>query len=125
MLIKRIVINMKLLLAAIYIIFTTLGLFLMKMGGNSLSFSFSNEIGFKIGYITLLGFLSYICSFLLWQKLLVTYDLTYIVPITTGIVQIIVLLIGILFFKEHLNIYGICGALFIIFGIVLMAIGKK
>ncbi len=116
---------MKLLLTIIYIVLTTMGLFLMKLGGNSLSLTFQNSINFKIGFITLLGFLSYICSFLLWQKLLVTFDLTYIVPITTGITQLIILLIGILFFKEQVNVTGIIGALFIIIGVVLLAIGKR
>ena len=117
---------MKYILTIIYIAFTTLGLFLMKNGGDSLSLSVhGSSFGFKIGYITLLGFLAYICSFLLWQKLLVSYDLTYIVPLTTGIVQLIVLLIGILFFKENVNVYGIMGAILIIIGVVLMTIGKK
>lgn len=116
---------MKIILTTIYICLTTLGLFLMKLGGNSLSLTFQNGINFKIGFITLLGLLSYICSFLLWQKLLVTFDLSYIVPITTGITQLIILLIGILFFKEQINTTGIIGALLIIVGVVLLAIGKR
>lgn len=116
---------MKVVLTIIYIIFTTLGLFLMKLGGNSLSLSFQNGITFKISFITLFGFLSYICSFLLWQKLLVSFDLSYIVPIVTGITQIIILLLGIFFFKEQVNITGMIGAVLIIIGIVLMAFGRK
>ena len=116
---------MKIILTIVYIIFTTLGLFLMKLGGNSLSLNFINGIGFKIGYITFFGFLSYICSFLLWQKLLVSFDLSYIVPIVTGITQIIILLLGIFFFKEQINISGIIGAILVIIGIILMAFGKR
>ncbi len=116
---------MKIMLTLTYIILTTTGLFLIKLGGNSLSLTFQNGINFKISFITLLGFLSYICSFLLWQKLLVSFDLSYIVPITTGIVQLIILLLGILFFKEQINIIGIFGSLLIISGIVLLMIGKK
>ncbi len=116
---------MKIILTVIYICLTTLGLFLMKLGGNSISLTFQNGISFKIGFITLLGFLSYICSFLLWQKLLVTFDLSYIVPITTGIVQLIILLLGILFFKEQINVIGILGAFLVIIGLVLLVIGKR
>lgn len=116
---------MKYILTVLYILFTTGGLFLMKAGGDSLAISLRNSLSFKIGYITLLGFLCYICSFLLWQKLLVTFDLSYIVPITTGITQVIVLLIGILFFKEQINIYGILGTLLVIVGVILICIGKK
>lgn len=116
---------MKYLLSLVYIAFTTLGIFLMKAGGDSLKLSFTNGITFKIGFITMLGFCSYLVSFLLWQKLIVTYDLSYIVPIITGISQVIILLGGIFFFKEQVNVYGIFGILFTIVGIILMAYGKK
>jgi len=116
---------MRILLTVIYICLTTLGIFLMKLGGNSLSLTFHNGINFKIGFVTLLGFLSYLFSFLLWQRLVVSFDLSYIVPITTGITQIIILLIGILFFKEQINTIGIIGVLLVILGVVLMTIGKR
>lgn len=116
---------MKILLTVIYICFTTLGIFLMKLGGNSLSLTFHQGINFKIGFVTLLGFLAYLFSFLLWQRLVVSFDLSYIVPITTGIVQIVILLIGILFFKEQINIIGVLGVLLVILGLILMTIGKR
>lgn len=116
---------MKYILTILYLFFTTLGIFLMKKGGNSLLFTFNNGFNFKIGYITLLGFLSYLCSFLLWQKLLVTFDLSYIVPITTGISQIIILLIGIFIFKEQINYFGIIGVIMTIIGVILIGLGKK
>ncbi|MCI8588734.1 MAG: hypothetical protein HFG40_03700 [Bacilli bacterium] len=116
---------MKIVLTVIYICLTTLGIFLMKLGGNSLSLTFHNGVTFKIGFITFFGFLSYLCSFLLWQRLVITSDLSYIVPITTGIVQLVVLLIGILFFKEQINLVGIIGVIFVILGVILMTIGKK
>lgn len=115
----------KYILTLIYICFTTGGMYLMKMGGDSLSLSFRNGITFKIGFITCLGFICYLCSFLLWQKLLVTFDLTYIVPITTGICQIIILLIGTLAFKEQINLTGIIGIILVIIGVILLMLGKK
>ena len=115
----------KWILTIIYLVLTSSGIFLMKLGGDSLSFSMKNGINFKMGYITLGGFLCYLFSFLLWQKLLVTFDLSYIVPITTGISQIIILLIGILFFKEQINPTVIAGVIFIIIGVILMTLGKR
>ena len=116
---------MKLILTIIYICMTTTGIFLMKLGGNSLSLTLQNGINIKMGYITLLGFLAYLISFLLWQKLLVTFDLSYIVPITTGISQIIILLLGVLFFKEQINWVGVVGVIITIIGITLIGFGKK
>ncbi len=90
---------MKLLFSILYLMCTSLGLLFMKLGGNSLSLTLKGAVTFKIGYLTCLGFLFYIGSFLIWQKLLVSSDLSYIFPILTGIVQIIVLLLGIFIFK--------------------------
>ena len=115
---------MKYILIAIYICLTTGGLFFMKSGGDSLSLAFKNGITFKIGYITTIGFLLYICSFLLWQKLLATYDLSYIVPITTGIVQVIVLLLSTFYFKENINTLNIIGIILVIIGIILISIKR-
>lgn len=115
---------LKYILTAVYIFFTTSGIFLMKIGGDSLLLSLKNGLTFKIGYITLLGFFAYLISFLLWQKLLVTFDLSYIVPITTGICQLLVLLIGTIFFHENINWIGTIGVLLIIVGVVLLTYGK-
>ena len=108
---------MKYLLTILYVIFTTSALFLMKMGGNSLTLTLKNSLTFKIGYLTLLGLLFYIISFILWQKLIVSFDLTYVVPITTGIVQIIILAGGVLFFKESINLTNLIGIILIIIGL--------
>ena len=112
---------MKLLLSSLYLVFTSWGLLFMKMGGDSLMFSFKNGVQFRIGFLTLLGFIFYIGSFLLWQKLLVSSNLSYIFPILTGIVQILVLLMGVFIFKESVNITNILGIIFIMIGILLIA----
>jgi len=115
----------KYILTMVYVIFTTSGLYLMKLGGDNLSFSLKDGINFHLGYITFFGFLCYLISFLLWQKLLITFDLSYIVPIVTGITQIIILAIGIILFKEKINVMGIIGVILVIIGIVLMVFGRK
>ena len=113
---------MKIILTLIYLIFTTGGMIFMKLGGDSLALSLKNGIDFKMGGLTFLGFVLYLGSFLLWQRLLVTFDLSYIVPITTGIMQIVILIIGALIFKESFTIVNILGVLLIIIGVILTAI---
>ncbi len=115
---------MNIILTVIYILLTTGGLIFMKLGGNSLVISIKNAIEFKIGYLTLLGLILYIISFLLWQKLLISFDLSYIVPITTGISQIMILIIGYFIFKESINFYNILGVLLIIIGILLISLKR-
>ena len=47
------------------------------------------------------------------------------VPIVTGISQIIIIIIGYVIFKENVNIQNIIGAITIIVGIIIMTFGKK
>lgn len=115
---------MKYILTLIYIALTTGGLFCLKSGGNSLTLALKNGFNLKIGYITALGFLLYVFSFLLWQKLLATYDLSYIVPITTGIIQVIIILIGYFFFKESISIVNLVGIILVIIGVILISIKR-
>ena len=115
----------KYLLTLVYILFTTCGITFLKLGGDSLKLSLSKEFSLRMGWTTLLGFLFYIVSFLLWQKLLVKYDLSSMVPIVTGISQIIIIIIGYVIFKENVSIQSIIGAITIIVGIIIMTFGKK
>lgn len=96
----------------------------MKLGGDSLSLNFSGGVNLKVGFVTALGFFSYLCSFLLWQKLLTSFDLSYIVPLTTGISQIVILLIGMILFNESINLTGIIGVILTVIGVILIGLGK-
>ena len=116
---------MKYILTLIYLICTTGGITFMKLGGDSLKISLKNEFVFKIGCLTVIGFVLYFISFILWQKMIVKYDLSIMVPIVTGVVQVLVLLVGQFIFKESLNLISLCGAILIIIGIIIMALANK
>lgn len=116
---------MKYLLTSIYIILTTCGITFFKLGGDTLKIGFGDGFSLKIGWITTIGLIFYLVSFILWQKLLVKYDLSTMVPIVTGISQIIIMLIGYAVFKEKISIQGIIGASLIIVGIVIMSFPKN
>ena len=47
------------------------------------------------------------------------------VPIVTGISQIIIITIGYTVFKENFSIQSLIGALIIVIGIVIMTFGNK
>ena len=115
----------KYLLVLIYLFCTTGGITFMKLGGDSLKLSIGKTFSFSMNWQTLLGFFLYLISFLLWQRLIVKYDLSIMVPIVTGIVQVLVLVIGHFIFKDSLNIVQGIGALLIITGIIIMAFGNK
>ena len=116
---------MKYLLTVIYIFFTTGGITFMKLGGDSLKLGLKDGFSFSMGWKTFVGFLFYLISFLLWQKMIVKYDLSIMVPIVTGIVQIVVLLIGYIIFKEQFNIVSLIGAILIIVGIIWITLAER
>lgn len=113
----------KSMLVVVYLVLSTLGLVLMKLGQNTGALSIAeSELIFSINLISLAGFLSYILSFLLYTSIIVKFDLGYITPITAGILQIATLLAGIFVFKENISINGIIGIVFVIAGVIIMNI---
>ncbi len=48
------------------------------------------------------------------------FDLSYIVPITTGIAQILTLIASYLVFKDEMSIQSVSGAIIVIVGILIM-----
>lgn len=113
---------MQVVLIGIYLLFSASGLILFKLGASSsAAFSFSQGmLNFKIGYLAILGVLCYGCSFLMYLGLVSKYNLSYIVPVTTGIMYIIILMASIFVFKETVSLTQIFGAMFIIAGVTLI-----
>ena len=66
---------MKILMIVCYLIFTVSGLILMKKGGNAGTITNSNgEFGFNISWISALGFVCYIISFLLFTRIIMMFE---------------------------------------------------
>lgn len=112
---------MQFVLVTIYVILTLSGLALMKLGGNPGSISIAEgNINFGISPISLVGLICYLCSFLLFTRIVVMFDLSYIMPLVTGIVQVLTLVISKIIFKEEITTLGVVGAIIVIIGIVVM-----
>lgn len=113
--------TMKLILIIIYLVLTLSGLILMKKGGNPGSLSITNgTANFGVSLISLAGLVCYLCSFLLFTRIVVMFDLSYIMPICTGIVQVLTLVASKVIFKENITTAGIIGAALVIIGIIVM-----
>ena len=112
---------MQYVLIIVYLILTVAGLVFMKLGGNP------GSLEVKEGTITLgmsvvsgIGFICYLCSFLLFTRVVIMFDLSYIYPIVTGIVQILTLLASAFIFKEHMTMQSVIGASIVKIGIIIM-----
>ena len=94
----------KIVLVVIYMILTLSGLVLMKYGGNPGSVSVKDgSINVGMSIISMIGLICYICSFLLFTRIVIMFDLSYIMPICTGIIQILTLVASYIVFKEQLT----------------------
>lgn len=112
---------MKYLMIVVYLVLTLSGLVLMKKGGNPGKININKkDINLSMSPISALGFVCYLCSFLLFTKIVIMFDLSYIMPIVTGIVQVMTLIVANIFFKEKIDIKSIIGASLVIVGIVIM-----
>lgn len=112
---------MKFLIIPIYLVLTVAGLILMKLGGNPGTIDIkSGTMALSMSIISGIGFVCYIGSFLLFTRMVVMFDLSYIFPLCTGIVQIITLIASVIIFKENLSVQTIIGAALIIIGIIAM-----
>ncbi len=118
---KRRNIKMQFIIIGIYLLLTMSGLILMKLGGNTGKFAMvEGDINFGISPVSLLGFICYIGSFFLYTRMVVMFDLSYITPLCTGIVQILTLIASKVIFKENITVQGIAGASIIIIGLLIM-----
>ena len=112
---------MQFVLICIYIILTLSGLTLMKLGGNAGTIAVENgNMNFGISLVSLAGLVCYLCSFLLFTRIVVMFDLSYIMPLTTGIVQVLTLVVSKIVFKENFTWQAIVGASLVIIGVLIM-----
>lgn len=104
-----------------YIFFTVFGLFLMKESGQPIKFGINEGAFFlNISIKMIFALFFYAISFLLWTGIVVKHDLSFIVPFSSAIVNVISVTIGVLIFHEYLNPYKIIGIIMAITGVILM-----
>lgn len=104
-----------------YILFTVMGLFLMKLSGEPIKIGINEGLFFlNITIKMTLALLFYAASFFLWTGIVSKNDLSYIVPFSSAIVNVLSVTIGILIFQESISIYKITGIILAILGVAMM-----
>lgn len=109
----------------IYLFFTVSGLIFMKLGAGNSNFQLSkNILNISLNIYLLIGLIAYILSFIMWIVLLKKYNLSYIVPITTSLSYIAVLISSVLIFKEKITLTNGFAIFIILIGVVLLNLSK-
>lgn len=113
---------MNYIICSIYVIFSLLGLTFMKLGSTneSLTSYIIPIINMKITVLSFMGYLFYICSFCLYTFLITKFDLSVIIPVLGGIVNILIIVIAYIVFHEKIPVKSLIGIALIIIGIFIM-----
>lgn len=105
----------------LYILLTAMGLFMMKLSGQPIELGLKEGVFFlNISSKMVLALIFYACSFLLWTGIVAKNDLSFIVPFSSAIVNVISVCLGIIIFNESTNIYKFIGIGMAIVGVILM-----
>ncbi len=116
---------MNYFLCIIYLLFSVSGLIFMKLGSNqSLNYFTIPFIQFRITWISAIGYACYIISFLFYTIIISKFELSVIVPVLGGLVNVIVLLAAFFIFKETLNSTKIVGVILVCIGIIFINLKK-
>lgn len=109
----------------IYLIFTVSGLVLLKMGAGNTNIHFDKlMLNLSMNIYMLLGLICYILSFVMYTILLKKYSLSYIVPITTSLSYVAVLVCSVLIFKEKITLMSGTAVVIILVGVVMLNLSK-
>lgn len=93
----------------------------MKLSGEPMKFGINEgAFFFNISIKMLLALLFYITSFVLWTGIVVRNDMSYIVPFSSAIVNVISVVLGVFVFHEYINIYKVVGIAMAVAGLILM-----
>lgn len=119
--------SMKLIiLFSIYVFLSAGGLILFKLGSKNLQIHLSNsDFSVSGNWFIILGILFYLCSFILWLVIVNMTKLSLALPISVGIVNVLVLVGSALVLQEVISVVQWIGAAVIIIGILILSFGGK
>lgn len=117
---------MNIALVVLYVIFAVGGSTLIKYGGleKAASLIILPIVHVSISWITMLGILCYGLSFLFYVLLLNKFDLSFISPLTVGIVYVLLMVTAIVVFNEQFTLFKTIGCTLILAGILFVLASK-
>ncbi len=109
-----------------YVITTSLGLIILKLGTRTgLPVSFvDNKVSLNLNLMTITGILFYGISFMTYIYLISKYDLGYIIPLVAAFVYILIFVASFFIFKEVFTATKIIGIGLIMAGLVFLNFKK-
>ncbi|MFW7363644.1 hypothetical protein [Vagococcus fluvialis] len=105
----------------IYVILSSSGIILFKLGSTDLSIKMINsQLNMNFPTLSILGLLCYLLSFILWMVIISKSDVSFIVPLGVGITNVLILVGSVVFLKESISTNAMIGIALILAGTLLM-----
>lgn len=118
--------TMIVVLFILYVCLSAGGLILFKLGSGDMSVNVTSTIfSIRFSWKMLLGIVCYGCSFLLWLYIVSQMNLSLAMPLSVGVVNLLVLLGSSFFLKEQITVFQWAGVMVIVIGLALINIGGK
>lgn len=109
------------LIFATYVVLSSLGIILFKLGSNGPFINILNKsLEINVSFVSLIGLLCYLGSFVLWMMILSTSKINIVVPLGLGLTNILILFGSYFILGETLSVQSIIGAALVILGIIIM-----
>ena len=117
---------MTIVILLIYAAISVGGLTCFKLGSQqALSLNVTGGVlSLQISWLSLIGMAMYVLSFLIYLGLVSKIQLSYLMPITTGVVYILTMIASLVVFHETIGPLKAVGVVLVLCGIVLMNIKK-
>ena len=117
---------MNIALVVLYVVFAVVGSTLIKYGGLSKAASLFTLpiVQDSFSLVSILGIVFYGLSFIFYILLLNKFDLSFISPVTVGIVYVLLMVTAVVVFGEHFTVLKTVGCALILSGILLVLTSK-
>ena len=118
---------MQLVIMIIYVLCSVSGLVLFKLGSTEALTLEATQSFFslKISWLSILGLILYIISFLIYMGLVSKNNLSYLLPVVTGALYLLTMHSDLRIFKESIHYVQLIGSALILLGLVLMNVKLK
>lgn len=111
-------------LFVLYVCLSAGGLLLFKWGSADINVNVTSAFfSIRFSWKMLLGILCYGCSFLLWLYIVTQMNLSWAMPLSVGVVNLLVLLGASLLLKETITPLQWIGVMVIVIGLALINAG--
>lgn len=116
--------SLLVILFALYVCLSAGGLILFKMGAGDMSIHVTSAIfSIQFSWKMILGIVCYGCSFILWLVVVSKMNLSIAMPLSVGIVNVLVLLGSLVFLGETVTVAQWIGVGIVVIGLAIINMG--